>query len=56
MSVPNCFPRPKPVAEKVEELVRKVATPVHILAIDDFRLLRMQQQLADRKAVGKRAP
>ena len=34
--------------------VGEVATPVHILAVDDFRLLRMQHQLADCKAVGNR--
>src|SRR3974377_1386531 len=43
-------------AEKVERLVRKISTPVCILAVDDLRLVRMQHQLAGREAVGKRAP
>ena len=43
-------------AEKVERLVREVAAPVRILAVDGLRLLGMQHQLAGRKAVGKRAP
>src|SRR5947208_17140770 len=43
-------------AEKVEVDVGEVAAPVHILAVDDLRLLRMQHQLAGRKAVGNRAP
>ena len=41
---------------KSNELIRKVAAPVRILAVDDLRLLGMQHQLAGRKAVGKRAP
>ena len=36
--------------------VRVVAAPVHILAVDDPRLLRMENQLAGRKAVGNRTP
>src|SRR6201987_5640072 len=43
-------------AEKVKVDVGKVAAPVDILAVDDLRLLRMQQQLAGRQAVGNRAP
>src|SRR5215831_19079959 len=43
-------------AEKVEVDVGEVAPPVHILAVDDLRLLRMQYQLAGREAVGNRAP
>ena len=43
-------------SEKFKRLVREVATPVRILAIDDLRLLGMQDQLAGRKAVSKRAP
>src|SRR6202008_4576158 len=43
-------------AEKVKVDVGEVAAPVHILAVDDLRLLRMQHQLAGRKAVGNRAP
>src|SRR6516165_8588959 len=44
------FPRPKCKSEKVERLVRKVATAVRILAVDDLRLLGMQHQLAGRKS------
>jgi hypothetical protein len=36
--------------------VREVAAPVHILAVDDLRLLRMQHQLAGREAVRNRTP
>src|SRR5438445_1334071 len=45
------FPRSERKPEKVERLVRKVATAVRILAVDDFRLLGMQHQLAGRKAI-----
>src|SRR6516164_935373 len=44
------LPRPECKPEKVERLVRKVATAVRILAVDDLRLLGMQHQLAGRKA------
>src|SRR4051794_37924589 len=50
------FSRSEFEPEKVERLVREIAAPVRILAVDDLRLLGMQHQLADRKAVGKRAP
>src|SRR5262249_11459408 len=43
-------------AEKVKVYVGNVAPPVHILTIDNLRLLRMQHQLAGREAVGNRAP
>src|ERR1700681_1815795 len=43
-------------AEKVKVDVGEVASPVHILAVDDFRFLRMQHQLAGRKAVHNRTP
>src|SRR5215831_8210300 len=56
ITVPDRLPGPKRVAKKVERLVRVVPTPVHILAIDDLRLLGMQHQLAGREAVGKRLP
>src|SRR5258708_198732 len=56
MPLPHRFPCSETEAEKVERLVREVATPVRIFAVDDFCLLRMQHQLAGRKAVGKRAP
>src|SRR5215831_16786965 len=36
--------------------VWEVAPPVHILAVDNLRLLRMQHQLAGRKAVGNCTP
>jgi hypothetical protein len=39
-------PRPESIAEEVELLVGIVATSVIILAIDDFRLLRMEFQSA----------
>jgi hypothetical protein len=39
-------PRPERVAEKVERLVWVASTPIFILAIDDFRLLRMKRQSA----------
>ncbi len=50
------FSRSEFEPEKVERLVREIAAPIRILAVDDLRLLRMQHQLAGRKAVGKRAP
>src|SRR6516162_1930621 len=43
-------------AQKVEADIGEVAAPVHILGVDDLRLLRMQHQLADREAAGNRAP
>ena len=55
-SVPNRFPWPKHVVNKVEGLVRKVSTPVVILAIDEFRLLRIENQFAGRKAILQRTP
>ena len=42
-------PRPKLVAEKVELVVWEVPASVIVLAIDDFRLVRMQGQPAFRK-------
>src|SRR5258708_27802430 len=49
------FPCSEFESEKVKRLFRrKIVPPVCILAVDDLRLLRMQNQLADRKAVGKR--
>ena len=53
MPVPDRFSRPKAIAQKVERLVWVVATPVHILAIDELCLLRMQSQLAGRKPASK---
>jgi hypothetical protein len=43
-------------AEKVEGDVGEVAAPVHILSVDDLRLLWMQHQLAGREAVRNRTP
>ena len=56
MPLPHRLPCSEHESEKVERLIWEVATPVRILAVDDFRLLGMQHQLAGRKAVGKRAP
>src|SRR5215469_13351386 len=39
-------PRPERVAEKVEPLVWVISAPIFILAVDDFRLLRMKCQSA----------
>ena len=36
ISVPDRFPRPKLIAQKIEGLVRVVTTPVHILAVDEL--------------------
>ena len=46
----------KPEAEKVKSDDGEVAAPVHILAVDDLRLLGMQHQLAGREAAGNRTP
>jgi hypothetical protein len=54
MTVPDRLPGSEREAKKVERLVWVVATPVHILAVDDLRLLRMQRQLADREAIRQR--
>src|SRR6185369_16225473 len=43
---PHRFPGPELKAQKVEVDVGVVALPVHILAVDDTRLLGMQRQLA----------
>ena len=53
MPLPHRLPCSEHESEKVERLVREIAAPVRILAIDDLRLLGMQHQLAGRKAVGK---
>src|SRR5437588_12769785 len=50
------FSRSEFEPEKVERLVWEIAAPVRILAVDDLRLLGMQHQLADHKAVDKFAP
>jgi hypothetical protein len=49
-------PTKKRKPEEVERLVRKVATAVRILAVDDLRLLRVQHQLAGREAILQCAP
>jgi hypothetical protein len=46
--LPYRFPCSEIETEKVERLVRKISTPVCILAVDDLCLLRMQHQLAGR--------
>ena len=53
---PHYLPGSKLEAQKVEVDVGEVAPPVHILAVDDPRLLLMQHQLAGREAVGNRTP
>src|SRR6266513_1139162 len=53
---PHDLPGSKLETQKVEVDVRGVTAPVHILAVEDLRLLWMQHQLAGRKAVGNRAP
>src|SRR5438874_1733721 len=53
---PHDLPGSKLEAEKIEVAVGEIAAPVHILAVDDLRLLRMQHQLAGREAVGSRTP
>ena len=52
---PHRLPGPKLESQKVERDDREVAASVRILAVDDLRLLGMQDQLAGRKTVGKRA-
>ena len=39
-------PRPKRIAEEVELVIREIPASVIVLAIDDFRLVRMQRQSA----------
>jgi hypothetical protein len=56
MTLPDRRPCPECEPEKVERLVREIAAPVCILAVDDLRLLGVQDQLAGRKAIRKRAP
>src|SRR5258708_4713610 len=53
---PHRLPGSELEPEKVERDDRKVPAPVHILTVDDFRLHRMQHQLAGREAVAKLAP
>src|SRR3954452_17791821 len=48
--------RPERVAEKVELKARVVFTPTFILAVDDFRLFRMQRQSALSKPRLKSSP
>ena len=50
---PHRLPGPKLEPQKVERDDREVAASVRILAVDDLRLLGMQDQLAGRKTVGK---
>src|SRR5450755_14064 len=53
---PHRLPGSELEPKKVERDDRKFPAPVHILAVDDLRLHRMQHQLAGREAVAKRAP
>src|SRR5215467_12654695 len=53
---PHDLPGSKLEAEKVKVDGGKVASPVHVLAVDDLRLLPMQYQLAGREAVRSRTP
>ena len=53
---PHDLPGSKLEAEKVKVDVGKVTSPVHVLAVDDLRLLPMQYQLAGREAVRNRTP
>src|SRR5208337_4194601 len=55
-SPPQRFSHSEHESEEGKGLGWKVAAPICILAIDDLRLLRMQHQLAGRKAISKRAP
>jgi len=56
IAVPYRLPRPERIAEKVERLVRKVASPVRVLAVDELRLLRVQSELASCKSSLQAAP
>src|SRR5690242_3769878 len=49
-------PRPKRIPQKIEFLVRIRPSPIIILAIDDFRLLRMKLQPTLPHACGYRDP
>src|ERR1700741_4726843 len=53
MLPPFCVSLQHTEAEEVERLVRKIAAPICILAVDDLRLLGMQGQLAGRKTTHK---
>ena len=55
-ALPKCSPCSESEPEKVERLVLEVAAPVRIFAVDDLRLLRMQDQLAGREAISKYTP
>jgi hypothetical protein len=56
LPLPHRFPRPELKAQEVERDDREVSPTVRVLAVDDFRLVRMQRQLASRQAIYKRAP
>src|ERR1019366_63417 len=49
-------PRLKPIAQKIELLVRVSPSPVIILAVDNLRLLRMKLQPAFLHTRGNRCP
>ena len=56
MPLPDRLPCSECEAEEVKRSVRKIAAPICILAVDDLRLLGMQDELAGRKATCKLAP
>ena len=56
MPLPDRLPCSECKAEEVKRLVREIAAPICILAVDELRLLGMQNQLAGCKAICKRAP
>jgi hypothetical protein len=56
LSVPHRLSGPETKSEKVEQCVGIISAPVLVLAVDDLRLLRMQNQLANRKAIRNCAP
>jgi len=56
VTAPYRLPRPERIAEKVERLVWKFATPGRVLAVDELRLLRVQSELAGCKSDPQATP
>jgi hypothetical protein len=56
IAVPDRLPRPESIAKKVEGLDWKIPTSIHILAIDELRLLRVQSEPAGREPDLQGAP
>ena len=56
MPLPDRLPCSECKAEEVKRLVREIAAPICIFAVDDLRLLGMQDQLTGRKAIRNCAP